>query len=105
MEWLARLRMHGIWEAAQAELAKLRSEALTTPFLKRLLASLDESLNAFAVEGEKRIESEGFRICDGQTWTLYNDGVCQSLWFRGVKAEKRWRRSNSTAQSARCHSA
>jgi hypothetical protein len=100
MEWLARLRIHGIWAAAQAELAKLRSEALTTPFLKRLL-----SLKAFAVEGEKRIESEGFRICDGQTWTLHNDGVCQSLWFRGVKAEKRWRRSNSTAQSARCHSA
>jgi hypothetical protein len=54
--------MHGIWEATQAELAKLRSEALTTPFLKRLLASLDESLNASAVEAEKRIESEGFRI-------------------------------------------
>jgi hypothetical protein len=37
--------MHGIWEAAQAELAKLRSEALAliTPLLKRLVASLDES--------------------------------------------------------------
>jgi hypothetical protein len=69
--------MHGIWEAAQAELAKLRSEALAliTPLLKRLVASLDESLNASAVEAEKRIESEGFRICDGQTWRLHNDGV------------------------------
>jgi hypothetical protein len=53
-----------------------------------LVASLDVSLNASAVEAEKRIESEGFRICDDQTLTLHNDGVCQSLWFRRVKAEK-----------------
>ena len=45
---------------AQAEmgLAKLRGEALALikPFLKRLVASLDESLNELAAEAEQRIE-------------------------------------------------
>jgi hypothetical protein len=81
---------HGKYEEAQAELAKLRGEALAliTPYLKRLVTSLDESLNASALEAEKRIESEGFPILNGETWTLHNDGVCQALWFRRVKAEK-----------------
>ena len=50
------------YEEAQAELARLRGEALALiqPFLKRLVASLDESLNASALEAEKRIEAEGF---------------------------------------------
>jgi hypothetical protein len=81
---------HGKYEEAQAELAKLRGEALAliTPYLKRLVTSLDESLNASALEAEKRIESEGFPILNGETWTLHNDGVCQALWFRRVKVEK-----------------
>jgi hypothetical protein len=81
---------HARWEAAQAELAKLRGEALALikPFLKRLVVSLDESLNASALEAEKRIETEGFPICNGESWTLHNDGICQALWFRRVKAEK-----------------
>ena len=81
---------HGEYEEAQAELAKLRGEALAliTPYLKQLIASLDESLNASALEAEKRIEDEGFPILNGETWTLHNDGVCQALWFRRVKAEK-----------------
>jgi hypothetical protein len=81
---------HSVYETAQAELAKLRGEAfaLIKPFLKRLVASLDESLNAAALETEKRIEAEGFSICSGESWTLHNDGVCQALWFRRVKAEK-----------------
>jgi hypothetical protein len=78
------------WEEAQAELRKLRSEALAliTPYLKRLVISLDESLNESALSAEQRIESEGFGICNGETWTLHGDGVCQALWFRRVKAEK-----------------
>jgi hypothetical protein len=50
--------------------------------------SLDESLNESALSAEQRIESEGFGICNGETWTLHGDGVCQALWFRRVKAEK-----------------
>jgi hypothetical protein len=78
------------WEEAQAELRKLRGEALAliTPYLKRLVISLDESLNESALSAEQRIESEGFGICNGETWTLHGDGVCQALWFRRVKAEK-----------------
>jgi hypothetical protein len=78
------------YDEAQAELARLRGEALALiqPFLKRLVASLDESLNASALEAEKRIEAEGFPICSGETWTLHDGGVCQALWFRRVKAEK-----------------
>jgi hypothetical protein len=77
-------------EEAQAELRKLRSEALAliTPYQKRLVTSLDESLNASALEAEKRIEAEGFPVCSGGSWTLHDDGVCQALWFRRVKAEK-----------------
>jgi hypothetical protein len=78
------------WEEAQTELRKLRGEAmaLITPYLKRLVISLDESLNESAFAAEKRIESEGFRICDDESWTLHGDGVCQALWHRRVKAEK-----------------
>ena len=81
---------HGKWEEAEAEKAKLRSEALALikPYLKRLVTSLDESLNASALEAEKRIETEGFPICSGESWTLHDDGICQALWFRRVKAEK-----------------
>jgi hypothetical protein len=77
---------------AQAEmgLAKLRGEALALikPFLKRLVASLDESLNELATEAEQRFESEGFPICNGESFKLHNDGISQALWFRRVKAEK-----------------
>ena len=45
-------------------------------------------MNASALEAEKRIESEGFAILHGESWTLHNDGVCQALWFRRVKVEK-----------------
>jgi hypothetical protein len=78
------------WEEAQAELRKLRDKALELmkPFLKRLIVSLDDSLNESALAAEQRIESEGFRVCDGHTWLLHSDGVCQALWFRRVKAEK-----------------
>jgi hypothetical protein len=81
---------HGKYEEAQAELRKLRAEALAliTPYLKRLVISLDDSLNESALAAEQRIESEGFGICNGETWTLHTDGVCQALWFRRVKAEK-----------------
>jgi hypothetical protein len=77
---------HDAFLAAQAELAKLRGDALALikPFLKRLVASLDAS----ALEAEKRIETEGFPIFSGESWTLHDDGVCQALWFRRVKAEK-----------------
>ena len=78
------------YEEAQAELTKLRGEALelVKPFLKRLVISLNESLNESALAAEQRIESEGFGICDGDSWTLHEDGVCQALWSRRVKAEK-----------------
>jgi hypothetical protein len=78
------------WEEAQNELRKLRDDAqeLMKTYLKRLVISLDDSLNESALAAEQRIESEGFRVCDGQTWTLHSDAVCQALWYRRVKAEK-----------------
>ena len=57
-------------------------------FLKRLVASFDEALNASAMEAENRIEAEALPICDGKSWTLHSDRVCRALWFRRVKAEK-----------------
>jgi hypothetical protein len=81
---------HDAFLAAQAKLAKLRAEALAliAPFLGRLVTSFDEALNASAIEAERRIESEGFSISNGETWTLHNDVICEALWFRRAKAQK-----------------
>jgi hypothetical protein len=81
---------HDAFLAAQAELAKLRGEALALikPFLKRLVASFDEALNASAIEAEQRIKAEGIPLIIGNAWTLHSDGVCLTLWFRRVKASK-----------------
>jgi hypothetical protein len=81
---------HDAFLAAQEELTKLRGAALAliVPFLKRLVASFDEALNASAIEAEKRIEAEGFSISNGETWTLHNDAICEALWFRRSKAQK-----------------
>ena len=81
---------HGAFLAAQEELAKARGEALAlaVPFLRRLVASFDEALNASAIEAEKRIEPEGLPLISGDVWTLHADGVVQALWFRRVKAQK-----------------
>jgi hypothetical protein len=55
---------HGAFLAAQEELDKLRGAAvaLIVPFLKRLVASFDEALNASAIEAEKRFEAEALRL-------------------------------------------
>ena len=81
---------HEAFLTAQEELIKLRGAALVliTPFLKRLAASFDDALIASAIEAEKRIEAENLPICNGDSWALHSDGVCQALWFRRVKAEK-----------------
>jgi hypothetical protein len=81
---------HNAFLAAQDELTKLRGQAvaLITPFLKRLVESFDEALNASALEAEKRIEAETLPVISGDVWILHNDGVCQALWFRRVKAQK-----------------
>jgi hypothetical protein len=81
---------HGTYLAAEAEKAALRNEALELMkgYLKRLGQSLDESLSASAAAAERRIESEGFAICNGESWTLHSDGVCQALWHRRLKVEK-----------------
>ena len=52
------------------------------------MASLDEALNASAIDAERRIKAEGIPIIIGERWTLHSDGVCQTLWFRRVKAQK-----------------
>jgi hypothetical protein len=80
----------GTFAEAQAALAKLRGEALKliTLYLKRLVASLDESLSATVLQAERRIEGEAFAICNGESWTLHSDGVCQALWHRRLKVEK-----------------
>jgi hypothetical protein len=53
-----------------------------------VVASFDEALNASAIEAEKRIEAEALPVSSCELWTLHNDGVCQALWFRRVKAQK-----------------
>ena len=50
--------------------------------------SFDEALNASAIDAEKRIEAAALPVISRDLWTLHNDGVCQALWFRRVKAEK-----------------
>ena len=52
------------------------------------MASFDEALNASAIEAEKRIEAEALPVVSGELWTLHNEGVCQALWFRRLKAQK-----------------
>ena len=66
----------------------LSRRALIVPFLKRLVASFDEALNASAIEAEKRIEAEALPVISGELWMLRNEGVCQALWFRRLKAQK-----------------
>ena len=81
---------HNAFVAAAEELAKLRSDAveLIKPYLKQLVISLDDALNAAAAEAEKRIEAEGLPVIDGGAWTLHHDGLIRTLWFRRLKAQK-----------------
>jgi hypothetical protein len=52
------------------------------------VASFDKALNASAIEAEKRIEAEALPVISGELRTLHNEGVCQALWFRRLKAQK-----------------
>lgn len=81
---------HDQFLAAQERLGQLRNEALALiqPYLKRLITSIEEALSAYAIVSEQRLEAEAMPICDGNSWTLHNDGVCQTLWFRRGKVEK-----------------
>jgi hypothetical protein len=81
---------HGTYLGAEEELAKLRLEAieLAKGYLKRLVQTFNEALNASAAEAEKRIESENLPIINGDEWLLHDDGVCAALWFRRTKAQQ-----------------
>jgi len=58
------------------------SKYVAALFKSDVVASLDEALNASAIEAEKRIEAEALPVISDELWTLHNDGVCQALWFR-----------------------
>ena len=79
--------MHGKWEAAQADSRSCAARQLhrLSLFVSRLVASVDKSLPPSRLRSG--IE-KGFSIRNCESWTLHKD-VCQALWFRRVKAEKR----------------
>jgi hypothetical protein len=64
------------------------SKYVAALFKSGVVTSLDEALNASSIEAEKRIEAEALPAISGELWALHNDGICQALWFRRVKAEK-----------------
>jgi hypothetical protein len=90
----------GKYEAAQAQLAQLRQEALdlVTPVLRRVLVDYSESLAEAAVAAEARLEANGLPIRDrskvtinspnADTWVLHDDAVCRALWSCRVKIKK-----------------
>ena len=81
---------HAIFERELGELARLREEAflLVTPVFRRLIQSLDDELNAAALESERRLDAAGLPIKSGSEWLAHEDILCAALWSRRDKAEK-----------------
>jgi hypothetical protein len=80
---------HEVFLAAQADLAKLRLEALElmTPIVKRLVKSLADELNAVALEAEERLDKSGLPVRAGATWLLHSDPCVTALWSCRGKAD------------------
>ena len=80
---------HDAFLAAQAELAKLRQEALAlvTPIVKRLAKSLSDELNNTALVAEERLAKAGLPVLTGTTWLLHTDPLITALWSCRGKAE------------------
>ena len=91
---------HEVYLKAQAELAKLREEALAlvTPIVKRLAKSLSDELNDVALTAEERLDKAGLPVrydgnIDTRTgqrtimWMLHTDPLITALWSCRGKAE------------------
>ena len=84
---------HDAYLAAQAELAKLREEALALvqPIAKRLVKSLSDELNDVALTAEERWTKSGLPVrCNGNVdsrtgqpstmWMLHTDPLVTAIW-------------------------
>ena len=82
---------HEKYLEAQAELAKLRAEALKLiePIAKRLIKSLADELNDTALVAEERLNKAGLPIrAGGVVWLLHSDPLVTALWSCRGKAEQ-----------------
>jgi hypothetical protein len=76
--------------AAQAKLRELQEQAfqMMTGVIKRLIRSLDDELNAAALDAEQRLNKAGLPIRSGDLSLLQEDAICKALWSCRIKAEK-----------------
>ena len=78
------------WTQAQAEVDRLRKEALelAETIFKRLIKSLDDQINETAIAAEQRLIDAGLPLRNGDSWLLHDDSLCRALWSQGRIADR-----------------